>query len=233
MTSSPRNSTGYVIKKCREKRFPGQGGIKKCAESFGVNYQQWRNWESGHRKPGVDYLQKLAEFFDITIEELQGEVIIPAVTDPSERILAGIKYDVYLPVFGSAAAATGGQDEFHDDDGYETFLIPAGTGMVDVNGSSMEPLARHGQKVFLRPALPPGEEPNNGDLVIVWTRSIGTSKRYFKRWGGWIPKRAGRASADDQLVLISVNPIDAVNIMEHVRRDELEGFRVVAGVWYG
>lgn len=73
MSASPKESIGSIIKEMRKKRFPGHGGIKKCAESFGVNYQQWRDWESGKSKPGTDYRQKLAEFFDTTVDEFRSE----------------------------------------------------------------------------------------------------------------------------------------------------------------
>lgn len=153
--------------------------------------------------------------------------------EPMPHLDAGMKNEISLPLFGSAAAATNGQDEFYDSDEYDYVTIPAGTGMVEISGDSMEPLARDGQKVFLRPPLGHNEEPKKGDLVVVWTYSFGTTKRFFKRWGGWLCRSEEEVSEDDELILISVNPVESVNIMEHVRREDLAGYRIVAGVWYG
>lgn len=217
-----------VLKKFREKQFPGRGGIRICAEKFGIHPQQWRDWESGKQEPRADYLQKLSEFMKVSVDELLADN--HKDFNPIPGIEAGMPIAIMLPVFGDAAAATNGQDSFYSDESYETFEIPAGVGMVAVRGDSMEPLARDGQKVFLRPY---SETPRNGDLVVVWTAHDGHARQLFKRWGGWMQKTSGRNSPDDVLVLISVNPIDTVNLVEHIRRREYGGHRIVAGVWYG
>lgn len=55
----------------RRKKFPGRGGGKKCAESFGVSPQQWSPWERGMRTPDELRLSQIADFFGVTVEFLR------------------------------------------------------------------------------------------------------------------------------------------------------------------
>lgn len=239
---SPEKTTSSILKKYREKHYPGRGGAAICAKEMGIHPQQWRDWESGKVPPSAVNLKKIADFLGITVPELRGEsipntdTVYDAQQDNGPRIPgldAGSLVDIEMPEYGEVAAVTSGQDEFHGEVAPGAVTIPAGTGLLKVKGMSMEPLARDGQRVFLRPPLPPGEEPAKGDLVVVWTHERGTVRRLFKRWGGWVVRTPGQASGDDKLILVSVNPVDSVDVMEHIRRDELAGYRVVAGVWYG
>lgn len=59
------------IRECRIKKFPGRGGGKKCAETFGVSPQQWSPWERGMRTPDELRLSQIAEFFGVTVEFLR------------------------------------------------------------------------------------------------------------------------------------------------------------------
>lgn len=59
---------GENIKYCQEKRFPGMGGGKECAEAFGVSQQQWSPWQLGKRLPKEKRLVEIAEFFGMTPE---------------------------------------------------------------------------------------------------------------------------------------------------------------------
>ncbi len=56
------------IEECRQKKFPGRGGEKKCAEAFGVSPQQWSPWERGRRTPDETRLSQIADFFGVTVE---------------------------------------------------------------------------------------------------------------------------------------------------------------------
>lgn len=58
------------IKHCRLQRFPGRGGVKQCAEAFGVMPQQWSPWEKGRRTPDENHMQQSARFFGVTVEYL-------------------------------------------------------------------------------------------------------------------------------------------------------------------
>lgn len=56
---------------CREKRFPGKGGSKKCADALGITQQQWSQWELGKRMPSDGWLEKIAELFGTTAQWLR------------------------------------------------------------------------------------------------------------------------------------------------------------------
>lgn len=60
----------YNIVALRKKKFPGWGGGKKCAKEFGVHVAHWSPWEVGTRTPDENSLQRLAEFFDTTVDAI-------------------------------------------------------------------------------------------------------------------------------------------------------------------
>lgn len=66
-----REAIARNIRECRIKKFPGRGGGKKCAESFGVSPQQWSPWERGMRTPDELRLSQIAEFFSVSVEYLR------------------------------------------------------------------------------------------------------------------------------------------------------------------
>ncbi len=59
------------IRECRQKKHPGRGGGKRCAEEFGVSPQQWSPWERGMRTPDEKRMGELAEFFGVTVSFLR------------------------------------------------------------------------------------------------------------------------------------------------------------------
>ncbi len=69
--SELRETIAKNIRDCRMKKFPGRGGGKKCAESFGVSPQQWSPWERGMRTPDELRLSQIADFFGVTVEFLR------------------------------------------------------------------------------------------------------------------------------------------------------------------
>lgn len=73
---------GCNLEKLRKQKFPGHGGAKKCAETFGVAPQAWNGWEKGAKTPGDANQRKLAEFFGITVGELRGDEKAPSAKAP-------------------------------------------------------------------------------------------------------------------------------------------------------
>jgi Predicted transcriptional regulators len=71
------------ISACRRKKFPGSGGGKRCAAAFGVSPQQCSPWERGVRTPDEYRLQKLAEFFGVTVAYLRTDHDSPEQGTPS------------------------------------------------------------------------------------------------------------------------------------------------------
>lgn len=68
MPDALRETIARNIRNCRQRKFPGRGGGKRCAESFGVSPQQWSPWESGKRTPDELRLEQIAMFFETTVE---------------------------------------------------------------------------------------------------------------------------------------------------------------------
>ncbi len=68
MPDALRETIARNIRDCRMNKFPGRGGGKHCAESFGVSPQQWSPWESGKRTPDELRLEQIATFFGTTVE---------------------------------------------------------------------------------------------------------------------------------------------------------------------
>ena len=55
----------------RQKKYPGRGGAKQCAEDFGVSPQQWSPWECGMRTPDEFRMRKIAEHLGVSVEYLR------------------------------------------------------------------------------------------------------------------------------------------------------------------
>lgn len=77
-----RETIAANIRNCRAKKFPGRGGGKQCAEAFGATPQQWSQWERGRRMPDKTRLEKIAAFFDVTMEWMRQDNTPPP--EPAE-----------------------------------------------------------------------------------------------------------------------------------------------------
>lgn len=95
----------YSIKKNREKMFPGRGSQMKCAQAFSkfagenITNTVWSDWENNRFTPSDVRLQKLAEFFGVSVSELRGENSAPSEASGAEVVtgwsrLSGIAIDV-------------------------------------------------------------------------------------------------------------------------------------------
>ncbi|MGT2714742.1 helix-turn-helix domain-containing protein [Streptococcus pluranimalium] len=60
---------------------------KDIAEYFGTSPQSYAQWEKGLRKPSQDSLEKLAKFFDVSIDYLLGYTDKKNSTDIDEEAL--------------------------------------------------------------------------------------------------------------------------------------------------
>ncbi len=94
-----RQTIAANIRAAREKKYPGRGGGKKCAEAFGVSPQQWSPWERGMRTPDEFRLRQLAEFFEVSVEYLRQNHSLfenkPGASSPAsgESFLPGLSLD--------------------------------------------------------------------------------------------------------------------------------------------
>lgn len=66
-----RDVIAWRITDGRMQKFPGHGGAKKCAEEFGVSFQQWSQYENGRRTPDDERLDEIAKLFGSTLELLK------------------------------------------------------------------------------------------------------------------------------------------------------------------
>jgi transcriptional regulator with XRE-family HTH domain len=99
MTRTPKKTRMIIagnIRTFKEKKFPGRGGSKKCADALGVTPQQWSPWEIGTRGPDEKTLKAIAKMFGATVEDLLRE---PEPIPQSEPILP-------VPSSGQAAGST-------------------------------------------------------------------------------------------------------------------------------
>lgn len=60
---------GVIIKNLRKERGISQGLV---AESIGVSQQCVSQWENGQIEPTLTFLWRLADFFDVSVDELIG-----------------------------------------------------------------------------------------------------------------------------------------------------------------
>lgn len=91
-----RENIARNIKAERIKKFPGKGGGKLCAETFGVTPQQWSPWERGMRTPDEYRLLQIAEFFGCSVEHLRrgsDATEVRRVAPPMPEPLADISTD--------------------------------------------------------------------------------------------------------------------------------------------
>ena len=73
VTGELKHIIAYNISVLRRKKYPGRGGGKLCAEAFGIPQQQWSPWESGSRTPDEKRISHIAEFFNVTVDDLHQE----------------------------------------------------------------------------------------------------------------------------------------------------------------
>lgn len=57
----------------------------QIARETGVTYSTFTDWKSGRCKPGPEKLQKIAEYFGVTVEYLLGNKSSPLQVTASER----------------------------------------------------------------------------------------------------------------------------------------------------
>lgn len=63
---------GKRIKTLRKHKFPTRGSQTQCANAFGVTQSEWSRWENGVKIPSTHNLQRIATFFEVSLDELSG-----------------------------------------------------------------------------------------------------------------------------------------------------------------
>lgn len=72
------------LKYLREQKGMSQ---RECAENFGLSSSAIAMWEKNQRKPDIDMLIRLAEYFDVTLDDIVLKNLRPPASRYAENIL--------------------------------------------------------------------------------------------------------------------------------------------------
>lgn len=123
---------------------------------MGVQQSTASNWETGRYEPDNDSLQKIASFFEVSVDYLLGQSDDPAPHRKGRRI----------PVLGQVAAGIpieAIQDILDYEDIDEDLARTGEFFGLRIKGSSMEPRMMEGDVVIVRQQ----ETAETGDTVVV------------------------------------------------------------------
>lgn len=147
----------------------------KFADKFGVAQSTVGSWEAGKREPNFDTMQRLADFFNVSIDYLLGRQATmdsPAPSVPDSK---------WIPVLGAVAAGVP-IEAIEDIEDYEE-ISPEMAASGDyfalrIKGDSMEPKISNGDVVIVRRQ----SDCETGDMAVVLVNGDeATVKRIKKR----------------------------------------------------
>lgn len=164
------------LKELREKAGYSQYSF---ADKFGVAQSTVGSWESGKREPNFETMQRLADFFGVSVDYLLGRDSIP--DGPPAPSRPGSKW---IPVLGRVAAGTPIEAVEDILDYEEIDAQTAASGeyfALQIKGQSMEPKMSYGDVVIVRKQ----EDCDSGDTAVVLVNGDeATVKRIKKEPGG-------------------------------------------------
>lgn len=143
-----------VLKNLREQRGISQAGL---ANRLGVGQSAVGNWESGRTMPTASMMQKIASFFDVSVDYLCG---ISSIKNPAKP------NSIRIAVLGDVAAGIPIEAITDIVDYEEIDAALAKTGEffgLRIKGASMEPRMREGDVVIVRKQ----DTADTGDTVVV------------------------------------------------------------------
>lgn len=158
------------IRELRESA--GYKSQQAFANAFGVAQSTVGNWEAGAREPNFDTVQKLADFFHVSVDYLLGrENTLRNYPITVVPFYEPYKDAVVFPVVASICAGYNGmaQEEYSDDveaiprsmfKGYD----PEEMRVFRVSGNSMYPRFLNGDRVLVHVQ----NDVENGDVAVVW-----------------------------------------------------------------
>ena len=148
----------------------------RVALDFGVARSTVSMWETGGSEPDNVTLQKLADYFDVSVDYLLGRDVLAG----EERNKRGVS----IPVLGRVAAGIPitAVEEVLDYEEIEESLAQTGEFFgLQIKGDSMEPRMREGDVVIVRKQ----EDVESGDIAIVLVNGDdATCKRFVKHENG-------------------------------------------------
>ena len=146
------------LKELREKAGLSQ---YKFAEKFGVSQSTVGNWEAGAREPNFKTLQRLAKFFDVSLDYFLGDE--PISDGPPAPSVPGSKW---IPVLGKVAAGTPIEavEDILDYEEIDPHTAASGDYFaLQIKGDSMEPRIKNGDVVIVRQQ----SDCDSGDTAVV------------------------------------------------------------------
>lgn len=146
------------LKELREKAGYSQYSF---AKAFGTKQSTVGNWESGAREPKFDTMQRLADFFGVSVDYLLGRESIP--DSPPAPSRPGSKW---IPVLGKVAAGTPIEavEDILDYEEIDAQTAASGEHFaLKIKGDSMEPRIKDGDVVIVRKQ----DDCDSGDTAVV------------------------------------------------------------------
>ena len=143
---------------------------KVISDYLGCSTVVYSRYETGARQPSMETLQRLAEYYDVTIDYLVGNSSSLSTTNGTLRI----------PVLGTIRAGIPVAAIEHIEDWEAIDAAMAKTGKfiaLRVKGDSMEPHIKNGDVAIIRRQ----EAVDNGDIAVVLVNSDEAILKKVKR----------------------------------------------------
>ena len=161
------------LKELRENAGYSQASF---AKAFGTKQSTVGNWESGVREPKFDTMQRLADFFNVSVDYLLGR------DEPSPEIPASsVPGSKWIPVLGYVRAGipTEAVEDILDYEEISPQMAQHGEHFaLKIKGDSMEPRIKDGDVVIVRKQ----DDADSGDVaVVIVNGDDATVKRIKKR----------------------------------------------------
>ena len=162
------------LKKLREEKNMPQYVF---AKDFGIAQSTVGGWESGKREPNFETVQKLADYFNVSVDYLLGRDEAP-VSSPSSS-------GAWIPVLGHVQAGIpveAVQDIIDYEDISNITKDPSDYFALQIKGSSMEPRFCAGDVVIVKKQ----NTAEDGDIVIALINGDEATVKRLRRRNGRI-----------------------------------------------
>lgn len=161
------------LKELRENAGLSQYGF---ADRFGVSQSTVGNWEAGKREPNFQTMERLADFFGVSVDYLLGRE--NATEGPPEPSVPGSKW---IPVLGTVPAGMPIEaiEDILDYEEISPQMAKSGDYFaLKIKGQSMEPHIKSGDVVIIKRQ----NDCDSGDVAVVMVNGDeATVKRIKKR----------------------------------------------------